>query len=135
MAADMENSEILKGLSKFDGKGPEQSRQELSAWITHRGRGHPGLLKPPEETKVQRPKRGTRRHSKNGKFETILPSTSTRTDTMHQQRRVANTFHRECVDGEPPREPRTHELMERSVRRFLCISRTLRRVSRPSTMT
>ena len=29
---------------------------------------------------------------------------------------VADTYHKECVDGDPPREPRAHELMERLVR-------------------
>ena len=45
---DMENLETLKGFPKFDGKDPEQSRQEISVWlITRKGRGHLGLLKPP----------------------------------------------------------------------------------------
>ena len=31
---------------------------------------------------------------------------------------ASGTYHKECADGDPPREPRAHELMERSVRRF-----------------
>ena len=31
---------------------------------------------------------------------------------------MADTYHKECVDGDPPREPRAHELMERLFNRF-----------------
>ena len=40
MVADIENSETLKGLPKFDGKDPEQSRQEISVWLMQEGRDH-----------------------------------------------------------------------------------------------
>ena len=33
-------------------------------------------------------------------------------------KKVADTYHKECVDGDSPREPRAHELMERLVHRF-----------------
>ena len=33
-------------------------------------------------------------------------------------REVADTYPKECVDGDLPRKPRTYELMERLVRRF-----------------
>ena len=36
IVADMENSENLKSLPKFDRKDPEQSRQEISVWLTQK---------------------------------------------------------------------------------------------------
>ena len=31
---------------------------------------------------------------------------------------VAYTYHKECVDGDPPKESRDHDFMERLIRRF-----------------
>ena len=48
MVADTENSETLRGLPKFDGKDPEQSRQEISERLIVKRQRSPGT---PEATR------------------------------------------------------------------------------------
>ena len=67
-----------------------------------------------------KPARSTRKHSKNGKFETTSPITLQKSSGKYDAsaKEVADTYHKECVDGDPPREPRAHELKEQLLRRF-----------------
>ena len=59
---------------------------------------------------MRKPEKSTKERSKNGKFETTSPI------TLHivwkydaSTKEVADTYHEECVDGDPPREQKTIE--------------------------
>ena len=111
MVADGENSETLKGLPKFDGKDPEQSRPEISIWLMQRGRGHLGLLKPPATPPRNAGAEAIEEYQRAvGKWEIrndiAYDATYSLAKYDASAKEVADTYHKECVDGDPPREPR-----------------------------
>ena len=97
-------SETLKGLPKFDGKDPEQSMQEINVWLMQKGRCHLGLLntEAKKEDKVALKKWEIRNDSAY-----YAAYSSAKFDASAKE--VADTYHKECVDGNPPRGPRAIE--------------------------
>ena len=88
-----------------------------------KGRGHLGLSKPPAA-----PPRNAGADARK-EYEGAIEKWEIRNDIAYyatyssakydaSAKEVADTYHKECVDGDPPREPRAHELMERLVNRF-----------------
>ena len=95
-------------------------------WLLQKGRSHLGLLKPPAASPRNEGAEARKEYEVAlEKWETqngiVYYATYSSANYDASAKEVADTYHKECVDGDSPREPRAQKLMKRLVQRFALV--------------